>query len=150
MNAQIRRGRAGSEAGPLENRDRWRRRLLAGQGIYYLLTGLWPLVHFASFADAVALQITPFQAQAFGAVIAVVGGSLIDSVRRGPPGPQPTALGVAVAGAIALVSLLWLPRLAGWSALWLDLTIEVAIALALVLLYPRSQPGRSPTVTRRR
>ena len=81
-----------AESIPVEGRDRWRRRVLTLQGSYYLLTGIWPLVHFGSFADAVALVINPFQAQVFGAVIAVVGGSLIEAGRRGPPGrlqPQP-------------------------------------------------------------
>jgi hypothetical protein len=29
--------------------DRWRRRILALQALYYLATGLWPLVHLPSF-----------------------------------------------------------------------------------------------------
>jgi hypothetical protein len=142
--------RRGAEPLPVEGRDRWRRRALTAQGVYYLLAGLWPLVHFGSFADAVALLINPFQAQTFGAVIAVVGSSLIEACRRGPPAAKPTALGIGIAGAIALVSLLWLPRQGGWSALWIDLAFEVTFAVALVVLYPRAQPERTRTATRRR
>lgn len=130
-------------------RDRLRRWVLLTQGVYYVLTGLWPLIHFDSFADFVALNVIPFQAQAFGAVIVVVGASLIEASRREPPGSYPTLLGTAVAGAIAMVSLFWLPRMGVASGLWIDFAIEVAIAAALVLLYPRAQPepGRK---TRRR
>ena len=143
--------RRAAESIPVEGRDRWRRRVLVMQGGYYLLTGLWPLIHFGSFADAVALVINPFQAQVFGAVIAVVGGSLIEAARRGPPAAATTALGITVAGAIALVGLLWLPRQAASSALWLDLAVEVAFAVVLVLLYPKAlPPERSRTQTRRR
>jgi peptidoglycan/LPS O-acetylase OafA/YrhL len=140
-----------AEPVPAEGRDRWRRRVLVVQGCYYLLTGIWPLVHFNSFADAVALAINPFQAQVFGAVIAVVGGSLIEAGRRGPPAAATTALGIAVAGAIAMVSLLWLPRQSATSALWIDLAIEIVFAVVLVLLYPKAQsPERSRAQTRRR
>jgi hypothetical protein len=36
------------------------------------------------------------------------------------------------------------------SGLWVDVLIEVAIAVALVLLYPRPLPERGRTTTRRR
>jgi hypothetical protein len=126
-----------------------RRWVLLTQGVYYVLSGLWPLIHFDSFAGFVALNVIPFQAQAFAAVIIVIGASLIEAARREPPGPYPTMLGAAVAGAIGIVSLFWLPRMGAVSGLWIDFAIEVAIASALVLLYPRTQaePGRK---TRRR
>ena len=109
----------------LERRERWRRLVMIAQGTYYVLAGLWPLVHFSSFSSvvamqSVAMQINPFQAQAFGAVLVVVGGSLVEAARREPPGPFPTLLGAAVAGAIAIVSMVWLPRLVGVSGLWID------------------------------
>ena len=130
-------------------RDRLRRWVLIIQGAYYVLTGLWPLLDFQSFARFVALDVNPFQSQAFAAVTIVIGASLIEAARREPPGPYPTMLGAAVAGAIAIVSLFWLPRTGVASGLWIDFAVEVAIAAALVLLYPRTQPepGRK---TRRR
>ncbi len=92
----------------------------------------------------------PFQAHAFAAVILVVGGMLIEAARRQPPGPYPTLLGLTVAAAIAVVSLFWLPRLGLLSGLWLDLIVEVAIAVALVVFYPRQEPERDRTSPRRR
>jgi len=123
--------------------------VLGGQGLYYVVTGLWPLLHFDSFADVVAFQVNPFQAQAFAAVIIVVGGSLLESARREPPGPFPTLLGIAVASAIAIVSLTWLPRLDAASGLWADLAVEVAIAIALAVTYPRARPEESRPSRRR-
>ncbi len=136
-------------ARPIEARDRWRRSTLIAQGLYYLAVGLWPLLHFSSYARAVALPLQPFQVQTFAAVLIVVGGSLIEAARREPPGPFPTLLGAAVAGAIALVSLFWLPRLGGMSWLWLDLLVEVAFAVTLLLLFPRPLPERRRAATRR-
>ncbi len=137
-------GMTGTEGPTLERRERWRRTVMIAQGAYYVLAGLWPLVHFSSFSSILAMQVNPFQAQSFGAVLVVVGGNLVEAARREPPGQSPTLLGAAVAGAIAVVSMVWLPRLAGFSGLWVDLVVEVAIAVALVVLYPRTQSVRSP------
>jgi hypothetical protein len=134
----------------LPDRARWRRRLLTAQGVYYILTGLWPLVHFSSYADAIALPLDPFRSQTLAAVMVVVGGSLIEATRRGAPGPFPTLLGAAVAGAVGIVSLWWLPRAPFTTALWVDLFLEIGFALTLVLLYPRPQEERSPPSARRR
>lgn len=123
--------------------------MLAGQGIYYIVTGLWPLLHFSSFAAVVGFRISPFQAHAFAALIIVIGGSLLEASRREPPGPFPTLLGIAVAGAISIVSLVWLPRLAAASGLWADLAVEAAIVIALTLLYPRSPPEKERATRRR-
>lgn len=142
-------GRA-SDDRSTEKKDRWRRGVLLAQGVYYVLTGLWPIVHFPSFARVVAIHIIPFQAHAFSALIVVIGASLIEAARRGPPGSYPTLLGAAVAGAIALVELIWLPRLAAAGGLWLDFVVEVALVTALLVLYPRTQAEPSRTTSRRR
>ncbi|UCF21070.1 MAG: hypothetical protein JSU87_06700 [Gemmatimonadota bacterium] len=132
-----------------EPRDRARRWLLLAQGGYYLLTGLWPLVHLSSFAQIVALRINPFQAQSYGAVLIVIGACLIEAARRGPPDAFATLLGAAVAAAIAVVDLVWLPRLGVTSGLWFDLLVEVAFAVALILFYPRVQARQKRSSSRR-
>lgn len=139
-----RRGGGTADAPVAERRNRWRRVAMLVQGTYYILTGLWPLIHFSSFSRAVALPMNPFQAQTFGAVLVIIGAHLLETARRDYPGASATLLGIAVAGAIAVVDLVWLPRLAVPSALWGDLLAEVAIAIALVIFYPRFHGERSP------
>lgn len=114
------------------------------------MVGVWPLVHFSSFAGFLALPINPYQAQAFGAVLAVIGANLLESARREAPAPVPTLLGATVAGAIAVVGLVWLPRMRPTSVLWADLILELSFAVGLIILYPRSQSERGRTLTRRR
>ncbi len=141
--------RIGLGARSVEARDRWRRRVVLAQGAYYILAGVWPLLHFSSYARIVAVDVNPFQAQVFAGMLIVIGAALIEAARREPPGPFPTLLGAAVAGAIALVSLIWLPRLGVASGLWIDLIVEVAIAVTLILLYPRQPPERGRAAGRR-
>ena len=123
-------------------RDRWRRRALLTQGGYYVLTGAWPLLHFSSFSRAVAIHTLPFQAHLFGAVMIVIGGYLLEAARHGPPEASPTLLGIAVAAAIALISLFWLTAMPGLSGLWVDLVAETGFAVTLAVNYPRPGTGR--------
>lgn len=135
-------GGAVGDGSAVQRRNRWRRRVILLQGAYYVLTGIWPLAHFSSFSRAVALSVNPFQAQAFGAVLVVLGAHLLEAGRREPPGASTTLLAIAVAGAISVINMIWLPRLGAASALWGDLLVEVAIAVALVIFYPRLHGGR--------
>ncbi len=141
--------RSGGNPRSVETRDRRRRRVVQVQGVYYIVAGVWPLLHFSSYARFVVLDVNPFQAQAFSAVLIVIGAALIEATRHEPPGPSATLLGAATAGAIALVSLIWLPRLGVVSGLWADLIVEVAIAVILIVLYPRQPPERGRAAGRR-
>lgn len=131
-------------------RDRWRRRALLAQGAYYVVTGVWPLLHFSSYSRAVAIHTLPFQAHVFGAVMIVIGGYLIEAARHGPPEGAPTLLGIAVAAAIAVISLFWLTATPVLSVLWLDLVAETAFAVTLVVNYPRPGMNRGPSAAWRR
>lgn len=138
------RGSGGAADGTATDRRNRRRRLvILVQGAYYVLSGLWPLAHFPSFSRAAGLPIHPFQAQMLGAVLVVVGAHLLETGRREPPGASATLLGIAIAGAISLIDMVWLPRLGAVTALWGDLMVQVAIAVALVVFYPRLQSERS-------
>lgn len=144
-----RREGGATESSAADRRNRRRRLAIMAQGLYYMLTGLWPLAHFSSYSRALALPVNPFQAQVFGAVLVVIGAHFMEAGRREPPGPSATLLGVAVACAIAVVDMVWLPRLGSVSVLWIDLVAEVAIAVSLVVFYPRTQPERNPLGRRR-
>ena len=147
--ASRRQGRTPADQPP-DARARLRRWVVIALGAYYVVTGLWAIIHFPSFARAVGLTINPFQAQAFAALILVVGANLLDAARRGAPGHFPTLLGATVAASIALVELIWLPRLEPAGALWLDLVVELAFAILLVVLYPRAQKPENQSSGRRR
>jgi hypothetical protein len=148
--ASRRTAKSSNESRSDERRATRRRWIIMGQGIYYVLLGVWPLLYFDSFASAVGLQMHPFQAQLFGAVLAVVGGALIESARREPPDTDPTLLAASVAAALALIDFVWLPRLRVISWFWVDLVVELAFAVTLIVHYPRQQAGRGQTMSRRR
>lgn len=130
-------------------RGQWLRRFILAQGAYYALTGLWPIVHFRSFGRALALPVHPFQAHILGAVLVVIAAVLVEHARKEPPGQIIALLGLAVASAIALVELIWLPQLQVLTWLWVDLGVQLALAVALLVFYPRTGEGSQPGARRR-
>jgi hypothetical protein len=47
------------------------------QGAYYLVTGLWPIVHLRSFAAVAGPKPDPFQTRVTGALFAAAGAALV-------------------------------------------------------------------------
>ncbi|NJC68578.1 hypothetical protein HC031_02395 [Planosporangium thailandense] len=84
------------------------RRLLAAQGGYYLVTGVWPLLHFRSFTTVAGPKPDRFQTQVAGALFAAAGLALL----AGRPLETGTrVLSGATAAAAMLMDLAYLPRI---------------------------------------
>jgi hypothetical protein len=54
-----------------------------GQGSYYLLTGVWPLVHLPSFEWVTGPKTDDWLVRAVGLLVAAVGAGLLVAARRG-------------------------------------------------------------------
>jgi hypothetical protein len=52
------------------------RRIFWVQGIYFLITGIWPLLHLGSFEMVTGHKTDDWLVQTIGALIAVIGASL--------------------------------------------------------------------------
>ena len=57
--------------------------LAATQGIYFALTGVWPVVHIPSFMLVTGPKTDLWLVRLVGAMITVVGVILLDAARRG-------------------------------------------------------------------
>jgi hypothetical protein len=66
-----------------EARDSWRRRFLAFQSAYYLLTGLWPLVHLPSFEAITGPKTDDWLVHMVGLLACVMGATLGVAAARG-------------------------------------------------------------------
>ncbi|MFH5804425.1 hypothetical protein ACG2DA_10255, partial [Alienimonas sp. DA493] len=62
--------------------SRWARRLLVGQGLYYVATGVWPLVHIRSFEFVTGPKTDDWLVQTVGALVLAIGGTLLYGARR--------------------------------------------------------------------
>ena len=109
-------------------------RLLAGiQGFYYLITGIWPLVHMESFLAVTGPKTDLWLVQTVGALIAVVGAALLLASASGRVTWEIALLGAASAIALALVDVTFVSREVIPSIYLADAAPEMAFLLWWVL-----------------
>jgi hypothetical protein len=77
------------------------------QGIYFLVTGLWPLLHMPSFLAVTGPKVDLWLVKTVGVLIAVVGATLLLGARRRTAGPELTLLAVGSAASLAGVDLVY-------------------------------------------
>jgi energy-converting hydrogenase Eha subunit E len=80
---------------------RWLQRVAATQGIFYVLTGIWPLVDIASFEAVTGPKVELWLVRTVGVLVIVIGGVLVFAARRNSIGLEITALAVGSALGLA-------------------------------------------------
>jgi hypothetical protein len=86
------------------------RLLAAVQGFYFLVTGVWPLVHMESFLAVTGPKTDLWLVQTVGALIAVVGLTLLVAAGSGRVTCEVAALGAGAALALGLVDVIFTAR----------------------------------------
>lgn len=100
------------------------------QGIYYLITGLWPLIHMASFEAITGPKVEDWLVRMVGLLAAVIGMTLLVAVQRRTRGFEILVLAVSSAVAFTAVDI-WYALSGVISLLYLG---DAAVELALVVL----------------
>jgi hypothetical protein len=77
--------------------------LALAQGIYFAITGIWPLVSRPTFEAITGPKVDFWLVRTVGALVTVIGGVLILAGRRKNPAPEIVTLGAGSAGALALI-----------------------------------------------
>lgn len=82
------------------------RRVSLAQGLFYVVTGLWPVVHLRSFEAVTGKKRDTWLVQTTGALIAAVGAALVVGAfeRRSRTGK---VLGIASAAALGAADLVF-------------------------------------------
>ena len=109
------------------------------QGLYYLVTGLWPLVNHASFERITGPKQEAWLVQTVGGLIAVIGAALLVARTRRPLGLDVVVLAVGSALALAIGDL---AHSSGNQHPWVysvDAGVELAIALLWIVGWRRAQ-----------
>ncbi|MCL5958916.1 MAG: hypothetical protein M1358_06275 [Chloroflexi bacterium] len=120
-----------------------KRLTLQFQGIYYLVTGLWPVLHRASFVALVGPKPDVFQLQSTAGLIAVIGGIITAAARAREPGWLPLMLGLGSASALGSVEIAHLRRIR--CIFVLELLVELSIIALLGLGAIRGQRRKQPS-----
>ena len=71
------------------------------QGLFYVVTGIWPIVHMPSFLFVTGPKTDLWLVKSFGALLVAVGGVMMVSTLEDRLGLTCKRLGIAVAAALA-------------------------------------------------
>jgi hypothetical protein len=103
------------------------------QGVFYLATGLWPMVHMQSFLRVTGPKTDLWLVNTVGVLVTVVGAVLISASRQHRITNEITLLAVASALGLAAIDLVY--GLSGRiSAVYLgDAALEIGLATLWVI-----------------
>jgi hypothetical protein len=114
--------------------DRLLRNLLTFQGVFYLAVNLWALLATRQFLDVNNPLGDVFEARSFAALSSILAIYFIVGAWRKDLLRPAAFLGLGSASAITLVELFHLFNI-GWTYLWIDLIVEIALAIAYITLF---------------
>ena len=100
------------------------------QGVYFLATGIWPLLHRRSFERVTGPKVDFWLAQTVGVLVAAIGGSLLLARRRGRITPEIQALAVASAAGLAVSESIFAARGRISKIYLVDALVEAALVAA--------------------
>lgn len=86
------------------------RAIAAGQGAYYLLTGLWPIVSLKTFYAVTGPKWDGWLVQTVGSMIASIGSTLLLGARRRMPSAELFWLAASSAAALTAVDVVFVRR----------------------------------------
>lgn len=98
------------------------------QGVFYVTTGLWPIVHLRSFEAVTGPKFDKWLARTMGGLITVVGAALIAGSFERRPSRAIRLLGLGSALALGLADVIHAARHKGSKAYLGDAVAEGALA----------------------
>jgi hypothetical protein len=123
------------------------RALAVGQGAFYLVTGIWPLVHVASFVAVTGPKQDLWLAQTVGALLAVSGIAFVGAAARRRLTPEVRFLAGGQAVVLGIVDVVFVLR-ATISAIYLaDAAVEFALAIAWLAAIPPARAQKQAVHT---
>ena len=107
------------------------------QGVFYVLTGLWPIVHRKSFEKVMGRKSEGSLAQTMGGMIAAVGAALIVGSLDDRPSRSLKWLGMGSAIALGLADLVFATRGKTSRVYFADAAAEGAALAGWMIAKPR-------------
>jgi hypothetical protein len=124
------------------------RALAAGQGAYFLVTGLWPLVSLKSFYAVTGPKRDGWLVQTVGSMIACIGGTLLLGARRRTVPAEVRWLATSSGAALLAVDVVFVRRRRIPRIYLADAAAELGLLVGWALASARGDSSES--VSRRR
>lgn len=111
-----------------------------GQGIFYLITGIWPLVSIRTFQMVTGPKADLWLVRTVGVLVTVIGAVLTMAGLRRKATPEIALLGAGSAAGLTGIDLIYVARERIANVYLLDAVAEIA----LVVLWGVAWMGREP------
>lgn len=121
---------------------RWSNRLAFAQGVFYVLTGLWPLFHLPSFERVTGPKTDDWLVQTVGALLATFGAVLTLAAARQRLTPEWRVLAAGFALALAAIDIVFVSRDVISPIYLADAVVEISLALAWWATRPHLRSAR--------
>jgi hypothetical protein len=82
-------------------------RLACTQGVYFALTGVWPLLHMRSFEAVTGPKTDKWLVKTVGTLIAIIGGVLVSAASRRRITPEIAGLALGTATGLGAVDVVY-------------------------------------------
>lgn len=102
--------------------------LALGQGLFYVVMGLWPAANIASFMKVTGKKTDVWLVKTAGLLIAVIGAAILAG--RTEPGPQGLILAAGTAAALAAIELVYCAKRVISPIYLLDAAVESLLVVA--------------------
>jgi hypothetical protein len=113
-----------------------------GQGVLYVVTGVWPLVSLRSFERVTGPKVDGWLVKTVGVVVACVGAVLLAAARRDRVTPEITLLGVSTAASLTAIDVVYVSRRRISPIYLADALAELMLIAGWVLAWRRRAPTR--------
>ncbi len=110
------------------------------QALYYVVSGLWPVVHIGSFQALTGPKLEHWLVRSTGLLLGVIGLTLAFSSRRRPLSPEAPVLGVGTAAALAAVDVVYVLRRRIWPIYLGDALVELGFIASWAAARRRIRP----------
>jgi hypothetical protein len=117
---ELPRGAAGRQAG---------RHVLGLQGLFYALTGVWPLLHIRSFMMVTGPKTDVWLVKTLSLLICAVAGTLLSATLRRPASPEAGLLAASSAATLGAAELYYVGKGTISRIYLVDAMFEIALAL---------------------
>jgi len=102
------------------------------QGIYYLTSGLWPILHMSSFEKVTGPKCEKWLVKTVGALITAIGSTLLFSASREPRSETARSLGISTALALIGIDSIYSIRGTIPKIYLMDAAVEAALVAGLL------------------
>lgn len=115
------------------------------QGIYFFITGVWPILHIESFIWVSGPKYDIWLVKTVGILIIVIGLALFSAGINRRVNEETFLLAVGSAAGLATVDIYYVLINRIWEVYLLDAVVEVVLVLLWVILFSRYFRKRSPS-----